>query len=105
MIMDQEPKFSPGPWAWHGPDHNIHVAQAEDANMRVCFLTSNGPTEANAHLIASAPDLYAALKAVLPLLPICFPHHGLPGEEDHRNATLDTARDAAISAITKAEGR
>jgi len=66
--MGCTPKFSPAPWAWEGPSDNIHVVQVGQPNMRVCFLTSNGPTEANANLIASSPDMYAALKAVLPLL-------------------------------------
>ena len=57
---------TPGPWAYDGPPDNIHVVQADHPHMRVCFLTSNGPTEANARLIASAPDMLAALKAALP---------------------------------------
>lgn len=49
-------RHTPGPWTWDGPPDNIIVwSSPED---RVCFLTSNGPTEANARLIALAPELY-----------------------------------------------
>jgi hypothetical protein len=51
--------FTPGPWSFDGPpDSRIVWAGGEH---RVCFLTSDGPNLANARLIASAPDLYAAL--------------------------------------------
>lgn len=33
---------SPGPWDFDGPCNNIHVFQASDPNMRVCFMTSDG---------------------------------------------------------------
>lgn len=36
---------------------NLHVVLADAPHMRVCFLTSDGPTEERARLIAAAPDL------------------------------------------------
>jgi hypothetical protein len=59
--------ITPGPWEWDGPADNIHVTQAKTDN-RICFLTSNGPTEANANLITAAPDLYEAAGFALDLL-------------------------------------
>jgi hypothetical protein len=56
---------TPGPWAYDGPPDNIHIVQADHPHMRICFLTSNGPTEANARLIASAPDMLAALQRII----------------------------------------
>ena len=53
-------EHSPGPWIYDGPDDNIHVLQGDNPDMRVCFLTSNGPTRANAQVIAAAPELLAA---------------------------------------------
>lgn len=47
-------------WTWHGPPDNIHVVEAARPHMRVCFLTSNGPTVARANLIAAAPDFFHA---------------------------------------------
>jgi hypothetical protein len=58
-----EMKWSPAPWIAVGPDENIHIVQEGNPDMRVCFMTSNGPCVANAHLIASAPDLAKALEA------------------------------------------
>ncbi len=56
-----------------------------------------GEEEANARLIAAAPELLAALqRAYMALIGY------LPG---HRNAITDAAIDAARAAIAKAEGR
>lgn len=50
-------------WAVIGDDPaNLHVVQADALHLRVCFLTSNGPTEERANLIASAPDLLSVAK-------------------------------------------
>lgn len=57
-------EHTPAPWAFHGPRTNIHVCQADDPNMRICFMTSDGPTVANARLIAAAPDLLDLAKNV-----------------------------------------
>ncbi|MDE2107144.1 MAG: hypothetical protein KGL39_58605 [Patescibacteria group bacterium] len=52
---------SPGPWTYDGPPDNIIVWCGPD--HRVAFImTSDGPAEANARLIAAAPDLLASLK-------------------------------------------
>lgn len=56
-------EHTPGPWSWDGPPDNIIVWSSPE--NRVCFLTSNGPTEANAALIAAAPDMLHALRRVL----------------------------------------
>jgi hypothetical protein len=91
------PEFSPGPWSWNGEPDNIHVTLA-DENMRVCFLSSNGPTEANANLISSAPELYEALKRILP-----------PGVqaiiEKHHRKDCDCNYCFACAALSKAEGK
>ncbi len=44
-----------------GYEWNIHILQADDTNIRVCFM-SNGPaSEANAALIVTAVNQHAAL--------------------------------------------
>lgn len=85
---------TPGPWHFDGHQYD-HIVWSSDRN-RVCFLTSTGPTEANARLIAAAPDLLAALKDMVDGAPLeC-------GEPDCPDCgPWRTAR----AAIAKAEGR
>lgn len=86
---------SPGPWAYDGPEYNIHVFQEKRPYMRICFLTSDGPTEANARLIAASPDLLEACRAVVKL-------HNYRGEDvDGFVAEVEAQLKAAIA---KAEG-
>lgn len=64
-------EHTPGPWSVEPDDRpnmewNNHIAAGE--YMRICFM-SHYPSrqdemEANAHLIAAAPDLLAACKAM-----------------------------------------
>ena len=66
-------EHTPGPWAVEGDDRegmewNNHIVIADRPDDRICFMAHNGPThqvefDANAHLIAAAPDLLAALEA------------------------------------------
>jgi hypothetical protein len=56
-----KPSHTPGPWTFDGPPDSIIVWSGPD--HRVCFLTSNGPTEANACLIALAPELYEYVRS------------------------------------------
>lgn len=80
-------KHSPAPWTFSGPPRNIHVIEANAPHNRVCFLTSDGPTEANAKLIAAAPELLAALRGVLAVA-------------DRKTAEFDAARAAVAKAAT-----
>ena len=106
--MSETPKFTPGPWAWNGPPENIHVTQAADPDMRVCFMTSNGPTEANASLIAAAPELYATLKRARDMLQAVAGDIEDGGSLDSLRGKYVLAilgvRDAAYDALANAEG-
>lgn len=55
-----ETAHTPGPWTHDGPPDNVIVWSGPES--RICFMTSNGPSEANAQLISSAPELLEALK-------------------------------------------
>lgn len=60
-------KHTPGPWSLSYDDRpdmewNIHVVQADATHLTVCFMTSDGPSEANAKLIAAAPELLEAAR-------------------------------------------
>ncbi len=57
-------KHTPGPWSLSYDDRpnmewNIHVVVQDQPHLAVCFMTSDGPSEANAKLIAAAPALLA----------------------------------------------
>lgn len=66
MSKDKKVKHSPGPWAiHHGIGQNVYIYGANT----VCQITnpsgfyrSPKESEANAHLIAAAPELLEALK-------------------------------------------
>lgn len=68
---------TPGPWFHHGPSGSQHTAggfvnSTADRNGSpvVCSIYGTGgqPYEANARLIAAAPDLLDALEYALPSL-------------------------------------
>lgn len=79
-----EENHTPGPWSvW---SRNKLCIEAPSGNVALCNLARN--CEADARLIASAPDLLRALKAVVAI-------------SDRKH----DAWDAAHAAIAKAEGR
>jgi hypothetical protein len=92
-----ESKHTPGPWDFDGPEHSIIVWAGPD--LRVCFMTSNGPAEANARLITAAPDLLAALREMIE-------EHGQRDFEDALLPKKMQPREIwkAFDAIAKAEG-
>ena len=58
-------EFTPGPWEWDSDGHIYREPWTEDADPAVCKVNvhvSGG--EANAHLIAAAPDLLECLHEV-----------------------------------------
>lgn len=75
-------KHTPGPWALNGN----YIGSETAGNIGYSF----GDNVANAHLLAAAPELLAALKAVL--------EHNIA---HHNHMTHAAAR----AAIAKAEGR
>lgn len=59
---------TPTPWVadpdWReGYSWNIHILDGANPDMRICFMTSDGPAEANAAFIVEAVNSHAALKA------------------------------------------
>src|SRR3990167_2358217 len=57
-------QHTPGPWTHEGQGY-IKSESADAAGSRVCIIQRN--VEANARLIAAAPDLLEALRSILPL--------------------------------------
>lgn len=94
-------KHTPGPWysaitptsgTWVGSDPQCMIGIAR------IFGDSDEETEANAALIAAAPDLLEALKA----LHSC--HRAFSNDPEMWTALDDDARKQAEAAIEKAEG-
>lgn len=102
---------TPGPWTHDGPPDNIIVWSGPET--RVCFMTSNGPAEANARLIAASPDLLLNLKNAIDIIEKHVPRDALG--VDHMGdfsvpggvmtwAVLDEHLHYMRKAISKAEG-
>jgi hypothetical protein len=77
--MTHETKFTPGPWLHQGDDEDaggLPVILIESVESAICEVRANDEgadeddyvlgeqTNANAHLIAAAPDMYAALEMI-----------------------------------------
>ena len=97
-------RHTPGPW--HA-DHGWVNADPQHSAGRECCVVAqihSGPdcapaehADANAHVIAAAPDLLAAAKAVAAL----WAKHGL-GDDDNESTPV---WDALQRAIARADGR
>jgi hypothetical protein len=91
-------QFTPGPWKPHdNPNSNygleVVANNAIKAKRVVCRI--GGPArEANAHLIAAAPEMYAALKAAHPYVECCT----------EPNTPAEKALALLDAALRKAEG-
>ncbi len=115
--MADEPKWTPGPWAVCGDGKRVKpepldlfFAPIAETHQAIRWVDGNwqhqGGAEANAKLIAAAPDLYAALDDLLasyaePDQQICCGGHGC----GCRGASVrDLAEHHARAAIAKARG-
>jgi hypothetical protein len=63
-------EHTPTPWyadedSREGMEWNIHIVQHDNPNNRVCFMTSDGPSEANAAFIVKAVNNHDKLVEAL----------------------------------------
>jgi hypothetical protein len=98
-----KPKFTPGPW-WVTPDngyYNIHSSEGE-------IIGCEGLCEYDdTHLIAAAPDLYAALESVQESLDILLGETGLPEGSVVRGVVAGAfavTDEMIVAALAKARG-
>ncbi len=91
-----EAKHTPGPWHYDGL---VQIVEAARPHMRVAFLPSDhdeyASSKPNGRLIAAAPDLLAALAAVLKW------YGGAADDDSEWSPCMLQAR----TAIAKAEGK
>jgi hypothetical protein len=87
-------EHSPGPWHYQQKsDVYTHIVRA-DKHRFICQLSHHPEAEANARLIAAAPELLEALKSATFAL-------ALIAQADGNESYLEVAH----AAIAKAEGR
>ena len=94
-------QHTPGPWTFGKARRYWHVGGpvgVESSCGYICRLPPFAVAEANARLIASAPDLLATLKALRPQLLAC---HGANG--GLTEAARKDAMTMVLTAIAKAE--
>ena len=94
-------KATPGPWNCnHSSASGYDIVCSENSPTDVCVISrrdkTTGEIDANARLIAAAPELLAALETAYMALIGYLPAH--------RNDVTDAAIGAARAAITKAKG-
>ena len=90
-------QHTPGPWTLHETVRGIRI---EDSKTTVCSVFPRGDKEANARLIAAAPDLLEALKALMVSIECAGQEKCI---EDNNPLCISTAR-AAISRATNTTG-
>lgn len=102
--MDELRGYTPGPWLVHRDDEGIHVYAKRDEDWADEFgwwvaqmyenMGEGNPTD-NAALIATAPNLAAALRDLLAWANI----------QDHHSEQAVQVRDNAQRALALAQGR
>lgn len=96
MAIETKVQHTPGPWEaeaeniYIGPDRVYQQWGVIASNTGICTTGSRDVSEANARLIAAAPELLEALKRAVA-------HNESPNDYDWIGA--------AVLAIAKAEGR
>ena len=91
-------KHTPGPWSLQTRQTQVYVSACDFQIALLCDGDSS-QIEANARLIAAAPDMLAALKDALRSSRKDF-EWGADGDRQHREAYAEQ-----FAAIDKAEGR
>lgn len=99
--MEQKAAHTPGPWNCNRSSASGYdIVCSENSPTDVCVISrrdkTTGEIDANARLIAAAPELLAALETAYMALIGYLPAH--------RNDVTDAAIGAARAAITKAKG-
>ena len=113
MITPKYSAHTPGPWEADEPSSGVHrrifirrVGENVNGGAHACVFavdgtaTAYGTQDANASLIAAAPDLLEALETLVQMCEQVVPDH-IATNPDHDYGQSD---DAARAAIAKARG-
>jgi len=95
-MKTQKQKHTPGPWRIVD-GQSIHAGTGEDRLIAHCHAGHEPERFANAHLIAAAPDLLAALLAASTWF-------GKLHQDAHDGASLSEMKAGVRAAIAKARG-
>jgi hypothetical protein len=101
--FDMKPKHTPGPWrvgSWYDGRLPIVVADLADRSIIAELTGAKRAHEANAHLIAAAPDLLEALEGAQKALRKALPFLPADSESIFCGEWLDEIN----AAIAKAKG-
>jgi hypothetical protein len=96
-MSEMKDEFTPGPWTCSSDRQGIwEIIHDGDRLAQVWRLTfaDDFPAQANAHLMAAAPDLYAAARRALAVL-----------KRQGENIIPRSVIEALDAAISKAEGK
>ena len=100
--MSENTNHTPGPWAMEPSKDGRGYWIDSVSDGTICQVMHDEKAEADARLISAAPDLLAALRMVMNVMPAEPPAAGrlIGAERRHYDAIM-----AAKKAIRKAEGR
>jgi hypothetical protein len=99
---------TPSPWSFKTSNECRGIPcewEIEDQHGGVIAITNSGTSNADARLIASAPDLLAALKDAEALLFLLGKEHEETGGIDYNADFIAGTRNELLLSIAKAEGR
>ena len=99
--MNEQEQHTPGPWSLtagegaEGIDFRIHAAGGAATGLHIAEVfqyqnddNTNGPAEANAHLIAAAPEMLKALRRIGAERCYCEYHYAAEYECAHEVALV-----------------
>ena len=109
--MTEYTQYTPGPWTWHNtPKDGIFIRaqyRATDGRMTTNYPATINmnpllPSEANAHLVAAAPEM---LDALIEIVASAIDANGHYARDDGGVFISSQAFHQARDAVAKAEGK
>lgn len=96
-------KHTPGPWSVRNDHGDTVVVSAERPFIATVHQGFHATTEANARLIAAAPDLYAVVAAVIKATRDYMPPDGITKDEFINRVIAATDNPQIVAALQQIE--